>query len=175
MVLVPQINNMNILPYKLQKLSYVVEHTKTVQKVSPFEMISEAPLWLRLLSRGRYCAYKNNIYVPSFHLELVSSKHDADRTLATAKLLPWLMLLHDAPNNKVCFILAIASLLSVKYQMHYFLYEFLFLKATKHPFYDVVSIGFMTTRRKWFGLKSVSFEEVEAFMQATFDANKPTT
>lgn len=164
---------MNILPHKLHKLSYVVEHTKTVQEASPFEMISEAPLWLRLLSRGRYCAYKNNIYVPAFHLELVSSKHDADRTLATAKLLPWLMLLHDAPGNKVGLWLSIMSLVSVRYQIHYFLYEFLFLKATKHPFYDVISVGFMTTRATWFGLMHVSFERVEAFMQATFEANKP--
>lgn len=167
---------MRLLSYKLQTMPYVINHiSKTIHgEQSPFEMISEAPLWLRLLSRGRYCAYGNTIYVPAFHLELVSSKYDADRTLATAKLLPWVMLLHDAPNGRVPFLLTLASLFSTSYQTHYFLYEFLFLKATKHKFYDVISIGFMTTRRTWFGMKKLAYESVEAHMQAILEKNKPT-
>lgn len=166
---------MRILPYKLQTMSYVINHvSKTIHgDESPFEMISEAPLWLRLLSRGRYCAYGSTIYVPAFHLELVSSQYDADRTLATAKLLPWVMLLHDAPGGKIPFLLTLTSLFSVSYQIHYFLYEFLFLKATNHKFYDVISVGFMTTRRSWLGIKKLAYESVQSHMQAILEKSKP--
>lgn len=164
---------MTLLPYKIQTVSYVIAHvSKTINgEQSPFEMLSEAPAWLRLLSMGRYCAYKGVVYVPSFHLELVASEHETDKTLATAKLLPWIMLLHDKGN--VSAITAIKSLYSLKYQLHYFLYEFLFLKATSHKFFEVISVGFMTTRTKWFGMKKLPYEEVLSRMEAILINSKP--
>ena len=164
---------MRLLPYKIKPLPYVLEHIKETihDEVSPFEMISEAPAWLRLLSRGRYCAYKDVIYVPSFHLELVSSKFDEDRTLATAKLVPWVMLLHDV--KKLSVFGAIKALVSLKYQVHYFIYEFLFLKATNHKFFDTISLGFMTTRKKWYSKKHLAISEIESYMQLVLDNSKP--
>lgn len=161
-----------MVPHKLQPISYVINHVSTSVNGdnSPFEMLSEAPIWLRLLARGGYCAYGNTIYVPSFHLELVSSQYDADKTLATAKLLPWIMLLHD--EKSVSFRALCKALFSLDYQLHYFLYEFLFLKATKHRFFDVISLGFMTTRRTWYK-KKLTYEDCESRMQAILDANKP--
>ena len=90
---------MKLLFNKLQCISYVLTYLNTIltEESISFELISEAPKWLRLISRGNYCAYKNIIYVPSVHLELVSSPSDIDKTVATAKLLPWVMALHD--NN----------------------------------------------------------------------------
>jgi hypothetical protein len=164
---------MRVLARKLQTIPYVIAHiNKSINgEASPFELLSQAPLWLRLVSRGRYCAYRNVIYVPSFHLELVSSKYEADRTLATAKLLPWVMLLHDVES--VSLLTALKSLFYLPYQLHYFLYEFLFLKATNHKFFEVISMGFMTTRSKWFGMKKLSYEDVELHMRVILDLNKP--
>lgn len=151
---------MDSLPFEIQPLAYVLKHVSISinEDHSPFEMISSAPWWLRLLSRGSYCVYKQVIYVPSFHLELVSSEHNQDRTLATAKLLPLIMFLHDKKSASLSD--SLNMLFSAAYQTHYFAYEFMFLKYSQHKFTDLISVGFMTTRRKWFGLIPCPYEEV---------------
>lgn len=139
---------MKYLNKKLYDLPYVIGIVKdyTKEDSSPFEMMSQAPLLVRLFSRGQYCTYKKVIYVPTFHLELSSSKCEEDRSLATAKILPSIMLLHDYKN--VSFFRMLCFLYSLKYQLHYFLYEFLFLKATKHTFYATITMGFMSSRKR---------------------------
>lgn len=164
---------MKLLKNKLQTISYVLKYLDTVltnESVS-FELLSEAPKWLRVVSRGNYCAYRNVIYVPSFHLELVSSESDIERTLATSKLLPFIMLLHDN-NENISKLKALQSLLSLSYRIHYGMYEFLFLKATDNKFYELVTVGFMTSR-KLFNVFKVPYKTIETWMSAVLDKNKP--
>ena len=113
---------MRYLSKKLYDLPYVVSVVKDITKEgnSHFEMLSQAPWFVRLLSKGQYCAYGKIIYVPSFHLELSMSKCDDDRSLATAKILPCVMLLHDYKN--ISFVTFLSFLYLLKYQLHYFLY-----------------------------------------------------
>ena len=164
---------MKLLSNKLQHISYVLKYLNTVltdESVS-FELISEAPKWLRIISRGNYCAYKNIVYVPSFHLELVSSESDVERTLATSKVLPWIMLLHDN-NGTVSKWKTLQGLLSLSYQIHYGMYEFLFLKATNNKFYELVTVGFMTSR-KIFNMFKIPYKAIEIQMAAILEKNKP--
>ena len=163
---------MKLLNHKLQTLQYALDHVaKTIDSNnSPFEMISQAPWFIRLLSRGQYCVYKNTIYVPMFHLELVRSQHEADRTLATSKVLPCIMLLHD--NKTVSFVTFMQYLYNINYQLHYFLYEFLFLKATESRFIQTVFMGFLITRRKWF--RKASPEMVQQQLCVILENNKTT-
>ena len=165
------LNNMKVLTTKLQTISYVVSYlNKTLSNESiSFELLSEAPLWLRFLSKGQYCGYKNTIYVPKFHLELVKSEHDTDKTIATGKILPWLMLYHD---TKTISILSTLRLLFItRYQIHYTLYEILFLKATKNKFYEVIALGFITSRKGIFG--KLSYDTVEKYISNILETNKP--
>lgn len=165
---------MKLLNNKLQCISYVLKYLNTVltNETISFELISEAPKWLRLISRGNYCAYKNTVYVPNFHLELVSSPSDVDRTLATSKLLPWVMLLHDN-NTNISKLKALQGLLSLSYQIHYGMYEFLFLKATNNEFYELVTVGFMTSRKMFSIFKTLPYKAIELWMSAILEKNKP--
>ena len=160
---------MRYLNQKLYDLSYTISIIKTITKDenSPFEMMSQAPFLVKLLSKGQYCVYKKSIYVPEFHLELSMSKCDDDRELATAKLLPCIMLLHD--YKEVSFFRMLRFLYTLKYQLHYFLYEFLFLKATKHVFYATIAMGFMSSRR-YFG-KRLHPDIVEEYLRTILIAN----
>ena len=160
---------MRYLSKKLYDLPYVVSVVKDITKEgnSPFEMLSQAPWFVRLLSKGQYCAYGKIIYVPSFHLELSMSKCDDDRSLATAKILPCVMLLHDYKN--ISFVTFLSFLYLLKYQLHYFLYEFLFLKATKHVFYATITLGFMSSR-KHYG-KALHTDTVEEYLRHILMSN----
>lgn len=116
-----------------------------------FCFINEAPKLVKLISRGGYCAYKNTVYVPVKHLELASSARAKDRSLATAKVLPWVMAIDDGRTNS---ILDVAKLLySNSDRCFYFLYEYLFLKAVSNDFSDLVYGGFVNSRRHWWGLR----------------------
>ena len=154
---------MKYLQNKVHHMTYVLEHTKEITKEgqSPFEMLSQAPWYVRLAAQGQYCVYKDVIYVPSFHLELTMSQNETDRNLATAKLLPCIMFLHD--NKHVSFWLMLKFLYALKYQLHYFLYEFLFLKATKSIFYATITMGFMISRKRMF--KVLTPDEVEEHLR----------
>lgn len=160
---------MRFLNKQLYALPYVIDVVKasTKEDTSPFEMLSQAPWFVRLASRGQYCVYKNTVYVPSFHLELAMSKCDEDRALSTAKALLCLMLLHDYKN--VSFFRMLSFLYSLKYQLHYFLYEFLFLKATKHVFYATITMGFMSSRKLF--MKKLSTDTVEEYLRAILVSN----
>lgn len=149
-----------MLKKKLINIADAVQHLRSVidtQEVT-FALISDAPAWLRLLSRGTYCAYGTTVYAPEFHLSLVSSKSDVDRTLATAKILPHVMLIKDFKTVSALTFLKSRFLNS--YIFHYFLYEFLFLKVTEHKMIDTITIGFIVSRRNWYG-KKLSFDEVQ--------------
>lgn len=141
---------MRLVSKKLQTVDYVAEyvHANINGDNSPLEMLSQAPWYIRLLSHGDYCVYKDKIYLPDFHFQLAKSAHKEDRTLATAKLLPVIMFLHD--YKSVSLFKMLQYLYSLKYQLHYFLYTFLFLKATKSQFEDIIGMGFIVSRRHWF-------------------------
>ncbi len=166
---------MRLLEHKLQTVPTVVTYLNNLvtKEAISFEMISEAPLWLRLISRGQYCGYKKSIYVPPFHLEMIASKHDTDKTLATAKMLPWVMCFHDS-NENISAWKAFKMLFSVRHQIHYTLYELLFLKATNNKFYELVTVGFMTTRKSLWSIRKMPYEKVEHFVTSILEANKPT-
>ena len=150
---------MRYINKKIQTIPYVLNYIKETihDEVSPFEMISNAPWYIRFIAKGGYCVYKDTIYVPTFHLELVQSPHEEDRTLGTAKMLPGVMFLHDYKH--VSLFKAIQFMYSLSYQTHYFLYEFLILKAASSRFEELVTIGFLTSRTDWF--KPVQSKEVE--------------
>lgn len=164
---------MKLLTHKLQTVPYTVSYLNSLvnKETISFEMLSEAPLWLRLLSRGGYCGYKKSIYVPNVHLEMIKSEHDTDKTLATAKLLPWVMCFHDNKEN-ISFSQTFKLLFSTRHQIHYTLYELLFLKATSNKFYELITVGFMTSRRK--GLKKMPYDAVQEHMALILSSNKPT-
>ena len=166
---------MKLLFNKLQCISYVLTYLNTIltEESISFELISEAPKWLRLISRGNYCAYKNIIYVPSVHLELVSSPSDIDKTVATAKLLPWVMALHDN-NINISKWKALQLLFSLPYQIHYNLYQFLFLKATNNQFYELITVGFMTTCRHFIIFKKIPYKQIEDWISAILEKNRPS-
>lgn len=155
---------MRLLNHKLYPINFALNIAKEVSNNTDitFASILDAPKIIKLLSFGRYCAYKNVIYVPTFHFSLVSSKHDEDRTIATAKLLPWIMLLHDV--KRVSFFTFLKSLYSLKYQIHYFLYEFGFLLALNHKFLETIAVGFMTTRYNLLTCHRLTYDEVLAHM-----------
>ena len=165
---------MQILDKRLYPLEYALNFVKsTVDQPDgyDFKILADAPMWIRLLSRGTYCAYGTTIYVPSMHLELMKSDHVEDRSLATSKVLPLIMLLHD--HDKVNLALFLKMLLNVRYQAHYFIYEFLFLKFVEHKFKDVVSAGFITTRHSLYLRRKLTWEAVESLIQNTFTAYTP--
>lgn len=157
---------MKLLNKKLYSLDYVIRYiSSTVGKPDGYEIrfISDAPLLIRFLSRGGYCTYNKTIYVPSMHLQLMGSKHDEDKNLATAKLIPSIMLLHD--NDSISFSVFLKMLFLPRYQIHYFIYEFLFLKYTEHEFTKLILDGFLTSRHTWYG-KDIPFDTVEETIRA---------
>jgi hypothetical protein len=158
-----------MLTSKIYNIRDAIEYTTIglQQEKYNIELSLDAPKWLRICSTGGYCAYKNTIYVPAVHLQLVSSKFEEDRSLGTAKLMPWIMLIKDN-NENVSFLTAIKSLFNLKYQLHYFIYEFLFLSAINHPFKDTIGLGFMISRRRFFiklSLPTVQ-KKIEKMLQA---------
>jgi hypothetical protein len=166
---------MKLINKKLYALEYALKYTSNTvtgeaEDILDFKMLSEAPWFIRLLSRGNYCAYGTTIYVPSLHLELIKSKHDEDRGLATAKILPYVMAIHD--NDSISFTKFLELMFSTRYQAHYFIYEFLFLKMVNHQFKEVILTGFLTSRRNILGFKR-TFESVEAYIQAIFKEYAP--
>ena len=163
---------MKLIDKKFQTVSYTLAYlTDVLAKTSiSFELLSEAPLWLRLLSRGQYCAYNKTIYVPTTHLELVASEHDTDKTVATGKTLPWVMLIHD--NQRISFIKLLQMLYSISYQTHYTLYEILFLKATHNKFYELISLGFMTSRKSIFSFKAMPYTKIQDHLATILTNNK---
>lgn len=154
---------------KLQTVPYVVKHLLEITKEdkAPFAMLFEAPWYIRLLSKGQYCVYKDVIYVPNFHLELVKSPYEEDRTLATSKLLPCVMLLHD--YNNISLFRMLCLLYNLNYQLHYFLYEFLFLKASNSKFYTTITMGFLASRKSWF--KKLKPIDVERLLRNILEEN----
>jgi hypothetical protein len=166
---------MRLINKKLYPLAYVLKYTNDAviandSATVDFKLISDAPWFIRLLSRGTYCAYGTTVYVPSLHLELVKSKYDEDKELGTAKVLPYVMAIHD--NDKISFLKFLSLLFNTRYQAHYFIYEFLFLKMVNHQFKEPIFIGFLTSRRNIFGMKR-TFESVELYIQSVFKEYTP--
>lgn len=152
----------NKLQFQLKDLGYVTSYIKeaVAKEWISIASLSDAPLWLRIMSRGDYCAYKNTVYVPSHHYSLVSSKSVTDRNLSTAKLCKWFMAIHDYKN--ISFPILTKLLYNNKYTIHYFLYEFFFLSGSEHPYKDLITLGFLSSRRTWYG-RRINFEVILSY------------
>lgn len=157
--------------YSLQEVLTITNQLIEKEAVS-FDSVSSAPKWLRLLSRGGYCIYKSTIYVPDIHYALVSSESQHDRNLATAKLLPYIMLLWSNASLRVSFLNCLAYFFSYKKQSKYFIYEFFYLKGCDHPHTTLISASFLNTR-KIFG-KLISSTKVEDYMLSLLRSKNPT-
>lgn len=144
---------MKLLKHRLQTLQEAVRYVSygLESEAYSMELVSEAPRWLRMASRSSYCAYKNVVYVPSVHLQWVSSEATCDRNLATAKLLPWIMCIYDN-NEDVTMLTALKHLFNIRYQTHYFLYELQMLRASSHPWEDAIAMGFLVTRKTFLSI-----------------------
>lgn len=136
----------NLLP--LDKCIEII-NTVIENKEVNFVFLEDAPKLVKLLSSGEYCAYKNTVYVPSIHLNLSTSSNESDRTVATAKLLPWIMAIKDGRTNSLYQMTKLIK--NYKLRSFYFMYEYLFLVASESPYADVVFGGFVSTRKNWFG------------------------
>jgi hypothetical protein len=114
--------------------------------------LHDAPHWLQLLARGSYIAHGNIVYVPDTHFGLVSSPYEADRDLATAKLLPYFMKIHDKQTTTKLKTTVVT--ISLAFQIFYFLYEYFYLEYCSHPKKDLIVGGFSISRRKWLFFKA---------------------
>ena len=116
-----------------------------------FCFLSDAPFLVKLLRNGGYCAYKNTVYVPLGHFNLASSSNESDRTIATAKILPWVMTIkyNQVPSLwKTWCVLSNYETLA-----KYFYYEYGFLKVSNHPFAEIILAGFLNSRKTRLGRK----------------------
>ena len=114
-----------------------------------FVFLDDAPFWIKVISNGSYCACGDTVYVPIEHFKLVTSKNDSDRTVATAKLLPWVMALKDGYLTSVWKTWLFLN--NYKLVARYFLYEYRFLKYASNPYADVIFGGFAMSRKTFFG------------------------
>lgn len=152
-------------------VSYVNEVVRN-EAVS-FCFVSDAPFLVRLLSRGDYSAYKNVVYVPRIHFDLATSANEYDRTIATAKLLPWIMAIKDRETRSLAGLFSLMN--NVRKRSFYFLYEYGFLKFAGIPYADQVYAGFISTRRKWLGLRRVDPADVVTILNTYLaDMKKPS-
>ena len=126
-----------------------------------FCFLEDAPFLIKAISNGSYCACGDTVYVPLEHFQLVTSKNENDRTVATAKLLPWIMALKDGKLSSIwktwLFLKSYEKLAT------YFLYEYGFLKFAKSPYCEAILGGFITTRKTFFG-KRVPPDTVVTFI-----------
>lgn len=122
------------------------------------ESLSDAPRWLRLLSRDNYCAYKNTVYVPQFHLFLIQSESKDDSSVAMSKLISWVMIVYDKKVNTPLQVFK--SLYQLKTRCFYWLYEYFYLMAAENKYTGLIRLGFMTTRKR-FGIIKLDYEEIE--------------
>ena len=122
------------------------------------QKLSEAPMWLRYLSRNTYCAYKDTVYIPEFHLFLIESESKDDSSVAMSKLLPWVMMVKDGKVQT--FTGVYNSLYQLKTKCFYWLYEYFYLMSSENRFTGIIRLGFMTTRKR-FGIVKLSYDEVE--------------
>ena len=157
---------MKLLKNKITTLGKAIEYVTLGLRDEKYSinLLSDAPFWLRLLSRGQYCSYRNTVYAPSFHLELVSAKSDETRSIATAKLLPHIMMIRDC-NGNVSKLSSLLHLFNIRYQIHYFIYELMMLRSIKHPLEEPISLGFITSRKR-FGIR-LNERIVYKFINAT--------
>jgi len=109
--------------------------------------ISEAPWWIRLLSKRSYFLYNDIIYVPDDHMTLSKSKSLVDNTLATAKLLPWIMMRYNKQDSLLDVMI---TKLTDRY-IYYFAYEYMFLLYSENPLTKVVLNGFLLSRTDYMG------------------------
>ena len=121
-----------------------------------FKGLGEAPRFLQWFSNNfaePYIAYKDTIYVPAGHVEAAQSKDPNQRIIATSKLLPWVYAIKNGSVQSYYSFLC--SMLSSSIRSYYFLYEFSLLKAQEIPTEtsDLVAVGFISTRRNFFGFK----------------------
>lgn len=148
-------------------LDFLIAITKPDASEYSIAVIKDAPKWLKLLAGNNYCVYGKTIYVPLDHLDLVASANELDKSIATGKLLPLLMILHD---YKVVNLKTLWKFLhNSDFQIHYFMYEFFFFKAYQHPLFETISLGFMSTR------KGLTLEEVQDKMQELLISHRPQT
>ena len=114
-----------------------------------FDFLSNAPFLIKLISNGRYCAYRTTVYVPIDHLTLVSSEHPSDRLVATSKVLPWVIAMRD--GHLASYFNVWKFLHDYRLVCKYFLYEFGLLKSNNHPQADIIYGGFVVSRKTFWG------------------------
>jgi hypothetical protein len=155
---------------KLESLEQCIDYVNLALKdnLIQFVCLDDAPTLVKFFSSGEYCAYKNTIYVPSFHLKLSTSTNESDRTVATAKLLPWIMAVKD---NKVASYISMRKMITnYKLRAFYFLYEYMFLLKSEHPHAATIFGGFVCSRKTWCG-KLLDPDIVTDYMQEVIDAS----
>lgn len=153
--LIPKLDKAPPIPF-VTAMAKLTESIKTGTIV--VTKVSDAPFWLRLLSRNGYCAYKNTVFVPEFHMYLVQSTSKDDTSVAMSKLLPWVMLASDGMVEN--FSGVFNSLYQLKTRCFYWLYEYFYLLASENKYTGLIRLGFMTTRKR-FGLLKLTYDEVE--------------
>ena len=116
-----------------------------------FVFLDDAPFWIKVISNGSYCACGDTVYVPIDHLKLASSIREKDRTIATAKLLPWVMALRDGHLTSVWKTWMFLK--NYKLTSQYFIYEYGFLRLHSNSFSELILTGFIASRRSFFGRK----------------------
>ena len=137
-------NNLVTIPECVKYVDDVV----TSQAVK-FAFLSDAPFLVKVISNNGYCACKDTVYVPQDHFTLASSKNTQDRTVATAKLLPWIMALKDGHLTSVWNTWKF--LRNYRLLAKYFIYEYAFLKTSESPYSELILAGFVSTRKTFFG------------------------
>ena len=139
-------SNLVAIPECINYVNTVVDTGKI-----KFSFLSDAPLLIKIISNGGYCACGDTVYVPQEHFQLVTSKNEADRTIATAKLLPWIMAIKDGRLTSVWKTWLFLK--NYKSLARYFMYEYGFLKFAKNPYCEIILGGFVTSRTTFFGRK----------------------
>lgn len=97
------------------------------------------------------------------HFKMATSTNESDRTVATAKLLPWVMAIRD--GHLTTIIDTWKFLHSYKLQAKYFVYEYGFLKASDNTFAEMILAGFIGSRKSFLGFKKIPPETVIDYMR----------
>lgn len=130
------------------------------------KLLSDAPKLVKIISGYDYAAYKNTIYLPADHLTLMQSSNSNDRLVAVAKLLPWVACIYNGDSTLLTLL---KFKLGYKLRSFYFVYEYLFLKSNQSPYADLITKGFLVTRKRFF--MRVLPETVLDFMNALLTSN----
>ena len=159
-----------MLKNKIIPLQEAISHVDSLISNESVELVtvSSAPLWLKLLYGNNYFAYGHRVYVPLDHLRLVGSDRNELRTVATSNLLPVLLMLKD--YGYISIWLALSYRLGWRLRTHYFIYKYLFLRASDSPYLDSIYGGFLITTKVLL-CKRIVPEAVSDYLNQTLAAS----